>query len=77
MREWSGRGVESFVYEGKDTTAMLLLLRLQGGVAHPFQAIGQLLATQISLRTKRRLQAATRSSRPSAIKPLEDFDFSC
>ena len=39
------------------------------------EAIEQLLGTQITLRNNRRLEAAMRSSRLSAVKTLVDFDF--
>ena len=53
-----------------------ILSDIDGGRLAATDAIGRLLAAQITLRNNRRLQAAMRSSRLPAVKTLESFDFS-
>ena len=53
-----------------------ILSDIDGGRLAATEAIGRLLAAQITLRNNRRLQAAMRSSRLPAVKTLESFDFS-
>ena len=53
-----------------------ILSDVDGGRVAASEAIGRLLAAQITLRNNRRLQAAMRSSRLPAVKTLESFDFS-
>jgi DNA replication protein DnaC len=53
-----------------------ILSDIDGGRLAATDAIGRLLAAQITLRNNRRLQAAMRSSRLPAVKTLDSFDFS-
>ena len=53
-----------------------VLAGFDGGKHTAAEAIERLLATQISLRNSRRLEAAMRSSRLPYVRTLENFDFS-
>ena len=53
-----------------------ILSEIDGGHVAATEAISHLLGAQITLRNNRRLQAAMRSSRLSAVKMIETFDFS-
>jgi hypothetical protein len=53
-----------------------ILSEIDSGRVAATEAIGRLLAAQITLRNNRRLQAAMRSSRLPAVKTLESVDFS-
>jgi hypothetical protein len=48
---------------------------VDGGAATASEALEQVLSAQITLRSNRRLQAATRSSRLPSVELLSDFDF--
>ena len=53
-----------------------ILAEADSGELTASEAIEKLLASQITLRNNRRLQAAMRSSRLPVVKTLEEFDFS-
>jgi DNA replication protein DnaC len=52
-----------------------ILAEADSGTITASEAIEKLLASQITLRNNRRLQAAMRSSRLPAVKTFEEFDF--
>ena len=56
--------------------ADMILAEADSGELSAAEAIEKLLASQITLRNNRRLQAAMRSSRLPVVKTFEEFDFS-